>query len=94
MTTLHKKERYVVHYKNLKQLSRVRLKTNATNEFEKNLSKLMYNAGFGKSTENHRKHRMVKLLTSSEGRYGGNHYISSLAFHGSTIFDDNLVAWL
>lgn len=69
-----------------------KLRAAATTTFEKNLFKLIINAVFGKTMENIRKHRVVKLVTRWEGRYGAKNLIASPNFHNRTIFNDNLVA--
>ncbi|CAH0547067.1 unnamed protein product [Brassicogethes aeneus] len=68
------------------------LRQNAKNDFEKNLFKFQNNSAFVKTMENIRKHRIVKLVTRWEGRYGAKNLIASPNFQNRTIFNENLIA--
>ena len=64
------------------------LRTKATNDFKKDFFKLMNNAVFGKTMENIRKHRNIKLLMSRES------YLRTVMhpnFKSSVLFGENLM---
>lgn len=67
-------------------------RTIATNDFEKNLYKLMSNAVYGKTMENMRTRVDIKLKTYWHGRYGAAELIAKPHFKRVKIFDENLVA--
>ena len=66
-----------------------KLRTEAKNDFEKDFFKLMNNAGFGKTMENVRKHRDIKLVTTDKKR---NQLVSELNYHTTKYFSENLMA--
>ena len=64
------------------------LRTAATNDFEKDFFKLMNNSVFGKTMENIRKHRNIKLVTTEEK------YLRTVMkrnFKSGVLFDENLM---
>ena len=63
------------------------LRKKATNDFEKDFFKLMNNAVFGKTMENVRKHRDIKLVKTDKKR---NKLVSEPNFHTMKLFDNNL----
>ena len=65
------------------------LRKNAENDFEKDLWKLMNNSGFGKTMENVRRHRDIKLITADIKR---NKLVSEPNYHTTKWFPENLLA--
>ena len=61
----------------------------AKNDFEKDFFKLMNNSVFGKTMENVRKHRDIKLVTTEKRR---NYLVSQPNYHTTKFFTENLMA--
>ena len=66
-----------------------KLRKEAKNEFEKDFFKLMNNSVFGKTMENVRKHRDIKLVTTDKRR---NQLVSEPNYHTAKYFSENLTA--
>ena len=66
-----------------------KLRKEAKNEFEKDFFKLMNNSVFGKTMENLRKHRDIKLVTTDEKR---SKLVSEPNYHTTKRFSENLLA--
>ena len=66
-----------------------KLRKETKNEFEKDFFKLMNNAVFGKTMENVRKHRDIKLVTTDEKR---NKLVSEPNYQTIKQFSENLLA--
>ena len=64
------------------------LRTKAKNDFEKDFFKLMNNSVFGKTMENVRKHKDIKLVTTDERR---NQLVSEPNYHATKKFSENLI---
>ena len=60
-----------------------KLRTEAKNDFEKGLFRLMNDDVFGKTMENVRKHRDIKLVTTDKRR---NQLVSDLSYHTTKFF--------
>ena len=65
------------------------LRQKAKNYFEKDFFKLMNNAVFGKTMENVRKHRDIKLVTTERRR---NYLVSEPNYHTTKFFTEHLLA--
>ena len=66
-----------------------KLRKEAKNEFEKDFFKLINNSVFGKTMENVRKHRDIKLVITGEKRIK---LVSEPNYHTTKHFPDNLLA--
>ena len=66
-----------------------KLRKEAKSEFEKDFFKLMNNSVFGKTMENVRKHRDIKLVTTDEKR---NKLVSEPNYQTIKQFSENLLA--
>ena len=66
-----------------------KLRKEAKNDFEKDFFKLMNNSVFGKTMENVRRHRDIKLVTTDEKR---SKLISEPNYHTTKRFSENLLA--
>ena len=65
------------------------LRKEAKNDFQKEFFKLMNNSVFGKTIENVRKHRDIKLVTTEEKRIK---LVSEPNYHTTKRFSENLLA--
>ena len=65
-----------------------KLRTAATNDFEKDFYKLMNNLVFGKTMENIRKHRNIKLVTNREAYLK---LVMKPNFKSGTLVSENLM---
>ena len=67
----------------------IELRIEAKNEFEKDSFKVMNNAVFGKTMENVRKHRNIKLVKTDKRT---NQLVSELNYHTTKYISENLLA--
>ena len=67
----------------------IKLRNEAKSDFEKDFFKLMNNSVFGKTIENVRKHRDIKLVTTDKRRI---QLVSEPNYHTAKWFSDDLLA--
>ena len=65
------------------------LRKKGKNDFKKDFLKLMNNAIFGKSMENERKRRYIKLVTTERKR---NYLVSEPSYYTTKFFTEHLLA--
>ena len=65
------------------------LRKQAKNDFEKDFFKLINNSVFGKTVENVRKYKNIKLVTTDKRR---NQLVSEPNYHTTRCFSENLLA--
>ena len=68
---------------------KTKLRKEAKNDFKKDFFKLMNHSVFGKTMENVRKHRDIKLVTTDKKR---NKLVSEPNYHTIKHFSENLLA--
>ena len=66
-----------------------KMRTEAKNDFEKYFFMLMNNSAFGKTMENVRKHRNIKLVTTDKRR---NYLVSERNYHKTKWFSESFLA--
>ena len=64
------------------------LRKKTSNDFEKDFFKLMNNVVFGKTMENVRKHRDIKLVKTD---YKGNKLVSEPNYHTMKLISENVL---
>ena len=67
----------------------IELRKRTKNDFEKDFFKLMNSAVFGKTMENVRKHRDIKLVTIDKRR---TQLVTEPSYHMTKWFSENLLA--
>ena len=67
----------------------IKPRTEEKNDFDKDFFELMNNAVFGKTIENIRKHRYIKLVTTDKRR---NQLVSESNYHTTKYFSEILLA--